>query len=106
MEDADLTFGNQILISILGNFLTVGMGLIVWIVKEKCSHCESECNLPCCKIRARDQTRHTCPEANSDMSLSDSDPNWSENTVSLRVLFPKMENSHPDPLAEHKKGCK
>jgi hypothetical protein len=47
---------DQLLATVFGNLLTVGLGLVVWVVKNKCNHCESECNMPCCHIGARDHT--------------------------------------------------
>jgi len=60
MEESS-AFGNQILISILGNALTVVLGLLVYIVKVKCKHFQSDCLCPCCRLRSSDQTIRTSP---------------------------------------------
>jgi hypothetical protein len=63
----------QLLITIFGNLLTVGLGLVVWVVKNKCKHCESECIMPCCNVHARDQTRRgTSRHPESDLEDSGS----------------------------------
>ena len=60
MEESS-AFGNQVLVSILGNALTVVLGLLVYIVKVKCKHFQSDCLCPCCRLRSSDQTIRTSP---------------------------------------------
>ena len=74
-----------IVTSVLGNVLTIGIGLLVWVVKNKCKHCESECDMPCCKVSARDETIRDTSHP-PDLSLSDPPP---------EVCIPISESNPP-----------
>ena len=69
---------DQLLTTIFGNLLTVGLGLVVWIVKNRCKHCESECMMPCCNVHARDQTMrdtsHPPASVEGESDLEESGP--------------------------------
>ena len=65
---------DQLLTTIFGNLLTVGLGLAVWIVKNKCRHCESECMMPCCNVHARDQTMRGTSHPPEESDLEESGP--------------------------------
>lgn len=79
--------------SVLGNVLTVGIGIVVWLIKNKCKHCESECDMPCCRVSARDETTRGTSRP-PDLSVSEStlpevcDPTLESNPRGFLVVRP------------------
>ena len=79
------TFAEQVGVSAAGNLLTILVGVLIFILKEKCkkSHFKSKCHTGCCDVLVSDETIREVPlsrppsqvdEERQSASESDNDP--------------------------------
>ena len=58
MED----WSSGIATSVGGNLITGIIVVLIFLIKNKCKHYESSCNLSCCRATFSDRTLHRAPE--------------------------------------------
>ena len=85
----DDSWGQSIGVSAAGNFLTILLGLIVYLVRQKCKHCRSDCHTTCCDVVVSDQTLH---EAVIELSHSSPRPSRPTSPVPLSPSQVTAEN--------------
>ena len=61
----DATLGQAIGVSAAGNIVTILLGLVVYLVRQKCRHCRSSCHTGCCDLQVSDETMHCSPDTPS-----------------------------------------